>query len=136
MPVCKTVSKQQCDSKWVVNEQGEKVWAGNDNCKEVSWEDCTLEDKIVTQEVDVWECNPDSNPTVYQVPIVNNVEVTITSRVCKPKASPVCSYKTEQRCETVEWEDCYDSVIPHCYKFNVGVPYQEFDHRLRCAADH
>ena len=136
MPVCKTVSKQQCDSKWVVNEQGEKVWAGNDNCKEVSWEDCTLEDKIVTQEVDVWECNPDSNPTVYQVPIVNNVEVTITTRVCKPKASPVCSYKTEQRCETVEWEDCYDSVIPHCNKFNVRVPYQEFDHRLRCAVGH
>ena len=136
MPVCKTVSKQQCDSKWVVNEQGEKVWAGNENCKEVTWEDCTLEDKIVTQEVDVWDCTPAPTPIVYQSAVLANVDVTLTRRQCTAKATPVCSQTTEQRCKTVEWEDCYDSIIPHCNKFNVRVPYQEYDHRLRCAVEH
>ena len=28
MPVCETVTKQQCDSKWVFNSLGEKIWAG------------------------------------------------------------------------------------------------------------
>jgi len=133
MPVCKTVSKQQCDSKWVVNEQGEKVWAGNDNCKEVSWEDCTLEDKIVTQEVDVWDCRPDTEPIVFQVAKIKTVDVRTTDRVCQPRANPVCSQSTEERCETVEWEDCYDSVTRHCNKFNLNVPHQEYDHRLRCS---
>ena len=31
MPVCSTVTKQQCDSKWVINEAGDKVWSGNEN---------------------------------------------------------------------------------------------------------
>ena len=136
MPVCRTVTKQQCDSKWVVNEQGEKVWAGNENCKDVTWEDCTLEDKIVTQEIDVWECNPDRQPIVYQTANIANVEVTTVNRVCQPKATPVCSQTTEERCKTVEWEDCWDSIIPSCNKFNVRVPYQEYDHRLRCAVQH
>ena len=133
IPVCKKVSKQQCDSNWEVNEQGEKVWVSNSNCKEVSWEDCSLEEKIVTEEVDVWECTPDTEPTVYQVADMNTVDVTTSDRVCQPRANPVCSQTTKVSCQTVEWEDCYDSVIPHCNRFNVRVPYQEYDHRLRCA---
>merc|ERR1712176_1668114 len=30
MPQCETVTKEQCDSKWVINAEGEKVWAGNE----------------------------------------------------------------------------------------------------------
>ena len=56
MPVCVPVTKQQCDSKWEVQvnaETGEmeKVWAGNENCREVTWEDCSLETREVTQQV-------------------------------------------------------------------------------------
>ena len=135
MPVCRTLTKQQCDSTWVVDEQGEKVWAGNENCQDVSWEDCTLEDQIVTQDVEVWECNP-GRPTVYQVPVVHNVEVTITESWCKSKAKPKCSTTKQRRCKTVEWQDCAEKVIPNCNRFTVKVPYQEFDHRLRCAVKH
>ena len=57
MPVCTTVTKQQCDSKWVINNQGEKVWDRNENCKDVSWEDCTLEDRVITEEVPIYSCS-------------------------------------------------------------------------------
>ena len=58
MPVCVPVTKQQCDSKWEVQvnaETGEmeKVWAGNENCREVTWEDCSLETREVTQQVEL-----------------------------------------------------------------------------------
>merc|ERR1712060_261653 len=76
MPVCRNVTKQQCDTKWVVNDQGEKVWAGNENCQEVTWEDCTLEDRVITQEVDVWECNPSPVPVFYQTLVESSVDVT------------------------------------------------------------
>ena len=56
MPVCVPVTKQQCDSQWEtrINEETgemEKVWAGNENCREVTWEDCSLETREVTQQV-------------------------------------------------------------------------------------
>jgi hypothetical protein len=136
MPVCKNVTKQQCDTKWVINEQGEKVWAGNENCEEVTWEDCTLEDKVVTQEVDVWECTPDTEPIAYQTAIINTVDVTFSDRVCEARANPVCSQTSEVKCKTVEWEDCFDTVTPNCISAHFKIPYQEYDHRLRCSVGH
>ena len=135
MPVCKTVSKQQCDSKWVINEQGEKVWAGNENCQEVTWEDCTLEDKIVTQEVDVWDCTP-GETIEYQTAIINTVDTTTTDTVCTPIANPVCNQRSEEQCTTVEWDECFDTITPRCITGYFKIPYQEFDHRLRCSVGH
>ena len=36
---CQNVTKQHCTSLWKI-ENGEKVWAGNDDCKDVTWEEC------------------------------------------------------------------------------------------------
>merc|ERR1712242_208188 len=33
-PECKNVTKTVCDSKWEIDATGEKVWAGNQNCRE------------------------------------------------------------------------------------------------------
>merc|ERR1712204_154738 len=136
MPVCQNITKQQCDSKWVVNELGEKVWAGNENCQEVTWEDCVLEDRIVTQEVDVWECTPATQPISYQTHTVNTVDVSTYNLVCQPRANSVCSHSSEVKCETVEWEDCSNNITPHCFAAGFKVPYQEYDHRLRCSVGH
>ena len=56
MAVCQNITKQQCDTKWVINELGEKVWAGNENCQDVTWEDCSLQPRNVTTEVDTYDC--------------------------------------------------------------------------------
>ena len=136
MPVCKNVTKQQCDTVWVVNDLGEKVWAGNDNCEEVTWEDCTLEDRIVEQEVDVWVCTPDTEPISYQILSTNTVDVVKVGTVCEARADPVCTYTSVQRCVTVEWEDCLDTVKPNCITAGFKTPYQEYDHRLRCSVTH
>merc|ERR1712037_9285 len=55
-PVCETVEKEQCDSKWVINEFGEKVWAGNENCQQVTWEDCKLVDVQTPISVPQYTC--------------------------------------------------------------------------------
>ena len=115
---------------------GFKVWAGNDNCEEVTWEDCSLEDRIVTQEIDVWECTPETQPILFQTVTVNSIDVTTSNRVCAPRADPVCTQTTEEKCKTVEWEDCKDIIVPNCISANFKTPYQEFDHRLRCSVGH
>ena len=35
VPECKQVTKQVCDSKWEINAQGEKVFASNENCRDL-----------------------------------------------------------------------------------------------------
>ena len=65
-PHCEMVIKQQCDSKWVVDEYGQKTFATTENCKNVTWEDCKLVDKEVPKEVNSYECHPGSEPLMYR----------------------------------------------------------------------
>ena len=73
MPVCENVTKQHCDTKWVLNAAGEKVWAGNENCKEVTWEDCSLQPRNVTTEVETYDCTEATTAILYQTVAHNKV---------------------------------------------------------------
>ena len=135
MPVCVTKTKQQCDSKWEINSSGEKVFVSNDNCHDVTWEDCTLELQPVTTEVPTWTCAT-ASPLLYQSVQHQPAEVTLINRVCTAKAEPVCQVTQVQQCKEVEWEDCFDAVSPHCFYTLYKIPHQHFNHVLRCAVDH
>ena len=136
MPVCKNVTKQQCDTNWVVDEKGEKVWTGNDNCEDFIWEDCALEETVFTQEVSVWDCAPDTETITFQTVYPYTMTVTPWSRVCVPRAEPVCTQTTEERCDTVEWEECSDQIVENCFSLSFSTPFQEFYHLLRCSVPH
>jgi hypothetical protein len=134
-PVCRNVTQQQCESKWVVNDLGEKVWAGNENCQDVTWEECSLEDYVVPIEVPVWRCADDRQLT-YSQAVFETVEVTAYASTCRAVASPVCTTVTRQECVDLAYEECADHVVPRCQKgLSIQVPYQTFDHRLKCLFD-
>ena len=135
MPVCTTVTKQQCDSKWVINNQGEKVWDGNENCKDVSSEDCTLEDRVITEEVPTYTCCTGETLPFSSNKIMEE-EVTSYERTCQPKGIPVCTKKNERECITIEWEECKDEIVETCKTLTLNNPYQTFHHILRCSIEH
>ena len=62
--------------------------------------------------------------------------VTTYDRVLEARAKPVCTYTSEDKCETVEWEDCMEKVSPNCIRSSFIVPYQEYDHWIRCSVVH
>jgi hypothetical protein len=83
---------------------GEKVWAGNENCQSELVNECSVEAYS----------EPIAMPTVsyqdgemisYEEPVVSSEEVTAFSSHCRPS-----SQQTFQ------------------------IPYQTFDHRLKCLA--
>ena len=131
-PHCEMITKEQCDTKWVVNEFGEKVFATNENCRNVTWEDCKLVDKEVEKEVDSFECKPAGESILSPTLVEETQEVTTVKRVCEPRAENICEVVTEPQCETVEWEQCRDTVQPHCFDFTIRTPHQEYNHLLRC----
>ena len=136
MPVCRNITKQQCDTKWVLNAAGEKVWAGNENCKDVTWEDCTLQPRQITTEVETYDCNEAPDVISYKTVVRKDVDVPLFSRKCRAVAKPVCTVTTDTQCETVEWEDCQDNIAPNCFKSLFRVPYQEYNHLQRCTVSH
>merc|ERR1712173_534596 len=142
-PVCQNITKQQCDSKWVINSQGEKVWAGNENCQEIVWEDCSLQQVPSPITVPTYTCY-DLPAISYAVAEFHTVEVTGYTSHCETKAYPVCTTTNEQRCTEVEYEECFDTIEPVCfggddtipgYGLCMKIPYQTYDHRLKCIVE-
>lgn len=131
-PVCKNVTKEQCDSKWVVNAAGEKVWAGNENCQMITWEDCHLMDVAHPLEVPTYSCH-DLPAVTYTLPISNTVEVTGYKSQCEAKAYADCQTNYVQECTELEFEECEDIIEPTCFgQIQIKIPYQTYDHRLKC----
>lgn len=131
-PECKNVTREQCDSKWVVNAAGERIWAGNENCVEKTWEECTLVDTFKSVEVPVWTCK-DSNAIFYNVPVLNEVSITGYNTGCRAAAYAECVTTSRQECAQVEYEECADIIEPFCYGgLEFRTPYQSYDHRLKC----
>lgn len=135
VPHCEYVSKQQCDSKWEINEFGEKVFKSNENCHPVTWEDCKLVDSVVEEEVEVYSCHDDGSQS-YLEPVVKQEEVTTRSEECGGRGGAVCQVTTSTECTEVEWTDCEETVVPDCHSVDIKVPSQEYDHLLRCSVGH
>jgi len=141
VPVCRNVTREQCDSKWVLNAVGEKVWAGNENCQTKTWEECELVDKLNPTQVPVYKCF-DDEVISYNVPVIRQVAVDYYATKCVAAAYAQCSTRQETQCVEVEYEECTDIVEPVCFGCEVGipgtcgmefrVPYQTYDHRLKC----
>ena len=135
MPVCEEVTKEVCDSKWIVNKYGEKVWGGNENCREKTWEDCKLVDREVTEEVETFICQAGS-PISYLAPVLRDEEVTTKRTTCSAAGGMTCTVSQVQECTTVQWTECVERVNNNCDDVTVRMPQQTRNHLLRCTVDH
>ena len=117
---CKNVTKQHCTSLWkVVN--GEKVWAGNDDdCKDVTWEECEPIPVKVEWEVPYMECitTPHSYLSYENVtrPVMaDTMECRVEKRVvCKPRKENKCASITYTTCSEVRETLLVSLVLTSC----------------------
>ena len=115
----KNVTKQHGTSLWkVVN--GEKVWAGNDDCKDVTWEECEPIPVKVEWEVPYMECitTPHSYLSYENVtrPVMaDTMECTVEKRVvCKPRKENKCASITYTTCSEVSETLLVSLVLTSC----------------------
>ena len=53
MPECMNVTKQNCVlTNWETDEYGNQVWAGNEACDPITWQEC----KLVPKDVKLCQC--------------------------------------------------------------------------------
>ena len=135
VPECHEVTKQVCDSKWEINAQGEKVFASNENCRDKTWEQCDLVDKVIEEQVPAHTCRDEAVET-YLTVLRKEEQTTNIKNTCSATGGAVCRVSSSTDCTEVEWTECEERIITDCNKVTVKIPYQEYDHLLRCKIQH
>ena len=118
---CENVTKQHCTTLWTINDEGEKVWAGTeDDCRDVTWEECNPVEKKVPMSVAKMDCLEEpvtyfdyENTTMERM--ADRMDCTVDKRpVCEPVTTKKCAETTYTRCEEVSKKDGkINHLIPH-----------------------
>ena len=116
---------------------GEKIWAGDVNCRNVTWQQCELRRMEVVEEVELFDCLEAPEQTITYDVLEEAVEAVASYRTeCRAAAVPECRTRHETRCLAVEWEECEDRLQQDCSKFSWRLPSQEEEHTVRCPLRH
>ena len=127
---CKMVTKKQCTTLWeVVN--GEKVWAGNDDdCKDVTWEECSPVTVEVEWDVPFMNCiNTTYSYLSYED---TTTEVMADTMDCKVLPRTVCKPRPVKKCDSITFTTCSKKPVEECHEEMVPSPSKEKIHRQWC----
>jgi len=131
---CKNVTKSHCTTLWTVTDAGQKIWTGNeDDCRDVTWEECNPIEKQVPMAVAQMVCQ--DTPVSYfdyenttSPHMADTMDCTIDKKaVCEPVTSKKCAEVTYTRCEETGRTTCSVVTIP--------VPSQPKLHKQWCLFD-
>jgi hypothetical protein len=122
--------RQECDSIWRLDANGEDVWAGNENCVDVPYVDYEKETIQVLARVMESECMPQPPITFLTCRNMTVTQEQLCSS-CQPRAVPKCQVRRRTECRTVESQECEPQVNTEC-NFRGYEPHQKFVHKERC----
>ena len=131
---CRNVTKQHCTTLWKVNDAGEKIWAGNeDDCREVTWEECEPVIKTVKMMVPYVNCTEE--PHIYLDYFNTTVDLMADTMDCTVDKRAVCKPVTLQKCDDLTFTTCTDVPQTNCTNKEVIVPTQPKIHKKWCLFD-
>ena len=100
---CHNVTKQHCTSLWkIVN--GVKVWAGNDDCRNVTWEECKPTIQTVKWMVPKMNCTPELFTYLSFENKTTNVDIDVET--CTVETRSVCSRVKRTDCGIIDVRNC------------------------------
>merc|ERR1712096_304756 len=133
VPQCENKTSLNCETGWkVVN--GNKVWSGDEDCEEVTWQDCKLVEKEVPFHAVESRCGP-ANPPRESYATCKNKTVDVPVPVTRISfvQGTTCEPVTHRECVNMEYEDCSKPIrMEACSEVNVRKPKQDFIHKKKC----
>jgi len=132
VPHCEDKKSLNCETGWkVVN--GEKVWSGEEECEEVTWQDCKLVDKEVPFNAVESDCSGPAEKEQYMTCSNKTVDVEVMVSKCEFDEGAKCGPVTREECVYVDYEDCSQVVKKdNCEEVPVRRPTQDFTHKKKC----
>ena len=102
---CRNVTKRHCTTLWTVNEQGEKIWAGNeDDCRDVTWEECKPQTVSVQWLVPQMNCTAQAFTYLTFQNQTNIVKTEEES--CTVEKRTVCERVNRKACSMINFKNC------------------------------
>jgi len=131
---CRNVTKRHCTTLWTVNAAGQKVWTGNqDDCRDVTWEECNPLEKQVPMSVAKMVC--EDTPVSY-FDYVNTTTPTMADTMdCTVDKKAVCHPVTAKKCAEVTYTRCQEIGVTSCSVVSIPVPSQIKLHKQWCLFD-
>ena len=105
LPECKNVTKQNCVTLWETDPNGKQVWAGNEACEPVTWQECKLVPKNVKFIVPEINCT-DGNEVWYHEPEVSTDIRMTNTFTCEVKKTSHCRSIVRPDCKKISWNEC------------------------------
>jgi len=131
LPECRNVTKQNCVTLWETDPDGKQVWAGNEACEPVTWQECKLVPKNVKFIVPEINCT-DGNEVWYHEP-ETSTDIRMTNTfTCEVKSSSSCETQTRPDCKSINYQECREVPVTNCNPKSVHKPTQEKLHRKKC----
>jgi len=134
LPKCENVTKRICTTLWDRDAEGNPVWKGEDDCKEVSWLECHDEEVDSVIETMKSEC-ADLDPVTYKTCTNATTEEIHMCTECEAKAVSDCHVVTTESCVDVTVKSCKPVSIDDCSPTDFLIPTQEFVHQDKCLFD-
>ena len=130
-PECKNVTKQNCETHWETDDQGNQVWAGKENCEPVTWQECKLVPRYVNFIIPKVECEDQESIWYHEPQPVDKVKKT-NVLTCAVKSTTNCHQKTRNDCQWLKYQECKEVPKTDCQPSHVHKPDQELVHRKKC----
>lgn len=131
MPDCYNVTKQNCITKWEEDENGKKVWAGNEACQPVTWSECKLVPRQVDFKVPKITCEDGEEIPYTDMEPVEDTQMT-TKMTCEVKHTSDCKPVTSTKCNSISFQECAEVAIENCEEIDMKIPGQEREHKQKC----
>merc|ERR1712183_415294 len=135
LPKCREVTKDNCVTDWDIDENGNKVWAGKEDCSPVTWEECDLVDQEVDFPAVRTKC--DTVGTIKWVDYVqhNDASVDELQNRCEVHSAVHCEPETTNKCTNVQYTECRVEKTPEeCRNVVIHEPFQQKRHQKKCLA--
>merc|ERR1719422_582562 len=131
LPECRNVTKQNCVTLWETDPEGKQVWAGNEACEPVTWQECKLVPKTVKFIVPEINCTDGQEIWYHEPEKVTDMRMTNTF-TCEVKHSTSCESQIRPDCKSVSYQECREVPVENCEPKTVHKPTQELLHRKKC----
>merc|ERR1719309_1821797 len=104
LPQCRNVTKQNCVTLWETDANGKQVWAGNEACEPVTWQECKLVPKTVSFIVPEIKCKDGQELWYHEPTPITDVRMTNTFG-CQIKHTVSCRSEERPDCKTVKFQE-------------------------------
>ena len=105
LPECRNVTKQNCVTLWEKDQYGKQVWAGQEGCEPVTWQECKLVPKDVQLIVPEVTCSDHQELWYHQPEPMTDTRMTNTFG-CEVKKTTHCTSQTRPDCKPISWKEC------------------------------